>query len=211
MSRERMRADQRRAQLVSVAADLFSARGVEGTAVSDIVAAAGVSQGAFYWHFASKTDVVNAVTERLCDDVLGDAVRLAESPSTNAVDLLLGVRDVLVSVMRSDRALLAFLHSPGNEALHDRISREAARRMVPAFECVIEQGEREGVFALRHGDDGARFLAALLDITDPYDAFASPDRIEHHVEALTEFALRGLGCAEEVIERALAIEGGARS
>ncbi|TLM84747.1 MAG: TetR family transcriptional regulator, partial [Actinobacteria bacterium] len=49
-----MSAEQRRAQLVGVAAELFSAGGVEGTAVSDIVAAAGVSQGTFYWHFDSK-------------------------------------------------------------------------------------------------------------------------------------------------------------
>ena len=35
-------------------------------------------------------------------------------------------------------------------------------------------------------------------------AFAEPERLGHHAEALTEFVLRGLGCEEDVVARELA-------
>jgi len=49
----RPRADReaRRSELAQVAARVFAERGVAGTAVSDIVTAAGVAQGTFYLYF----------------------------------------------------------------------------------------------------------------------------------------------------------------
>ena len=80
---------------------------------------------------------------------------------------------------------------------------DAVRRIVPALQSVIEDGVAAGVFAIRHSDEAARFLAALMDVTDPFDAFAEPERMSHHIEALTEFALRGLGCSDDTLRRAL--------
>src|SRR6266702_4046734 len=47
-----------RDRLLRAAADAFAARGYDGTRVADIAAAAGVSNGALYAHFASKADLL---------------------------------------------------------------------------------------------------------------------------------------------------------
>src|SRR5271168_1667630 len=39
------------------AIDLFAARGVDGVSIADIAGAAGVSQGALYRHYRSKTEL----------------------------------------------------------------------------------------------------------------------------------------------------------
>ena len=204
MVRTRMSPTARRQELVQAAARVFSERGVEQTAVSDIVSAAGVAQGTFYLYFESKTDVVNAVVEQMSEQVVGGVIALADEPNMHAVTKLLRMRDALFSALRTDRDLLAFFHRAGNEAFHDRVSRDAVRRIVPAMERVIEQGCAEGVFNISHPDDAALFLAALMDVTDPFGVFAAPERLEHHVQALTEFTLRGLGCDEETLARELA-------
>ena len=49
--------------LVKAARPLFAARGFAGTSIEDIVRAAGVTRGALYHHFGSKTDVFRAVFE----------------------------------------------------------------------------------------------------------------------------------------------------
>jgi len=204
MPRTRMSPLARRQELVEAAARVFAERGVEQTAVSDIVSSAGVAQGTFYLYFQSKTDVVNAVVEATSERIVSGVLAASEESDVDAVEKLLRIRDSLLATAMNDTDLLAFFHRPGNEAFHDRVSRDAVRRIVPAMERVIEQGLSEGAFHLTHGDDAARFLAALMDMTDPFDAFAQPERLQHHVEALTEFGLRGLGCDERTIARALA-------
>ncbi|PIC64589.1 TetR family transcriptional regulator [Sporosarcina sp. P13] len=48
----------RKSQLIDIALELFATNGFEGTKISDIVAAADVSQGTFYWYFKSKESIV---------------------------------------------------------------------------------------------------------------------------------------------------------
>lgn len=194
----------RREELLDAATRLFSERGVADTTVGDIVAAVGVSQGTFYWYFESKEAVVDAVVERVTERIGVGVESIAQAAEVAAVDKLLAMRDATMSAVEKDRELLEFFHRRGNEAFHDHVSRESVRRLVPAFESVIEQGVGEGAFRLQHTDDAARFIAALMDVTDPFDAFAEPERLAHHVEALTEFALRGLGCDQSTLTAAMA-------
>src|SRR5437763_1529630 len=52
-------------ELVRTSRELFAARGFADTSIDDIVSAAGVTRGALYHHFDSKTDVFRAVFEDL--------------------------------------------------------------------------------------------------------------------------------------------------
>jgi len=194
----------RRAELIEAAMRLFAERGLDDTAVSDIVAAAQVAQGTFYLYFESKADIVNAVVVDISEQIVAGVEEIADEEGTPALEKMLRMRDALLSVVSDDTALLAFFHRPGNEAFHDRVSRDALRLLVPVHERVIQQGCDEGVFKISHPDDAARFIAALQDVTDPFDMFAEPERLEHHVEALTEFVLRGLGCDDDVVAAEMA-------
>src|SRR5262249_19491308 len=77
---------QTRDRLLRAAACAFAERGYDGTRVADIAAAAGVSNGALYAHFASKADLlVNALRthgRRLLADLL------AADPDRSITDLL---------------------------------------------------------------------------------------------------------------------------
>jgi AcrR family transcriptional regulator len=201
MSSARKAPAARRAELIEAAMRLFAEKGLDETAVSDIVSAVGVAQGTFYLYFESKADLVNAVVVHISERIVEGVERIADETPMCAVEKLLRMRDELLSVVSEDSALLAFFHRPGNEAFHDRVSRDAVRLLVPSLERVIEQGRVEGVFKISHPDDAARFIAALQDVTDPFDVFAEPERLGHHTEALTEFVLRGLGCDEATVAR----------
>jgi AcrR family transcriptional regulator len=66
-----------RGRLVESAAVLFMERGYTATSLSDLIAAAGLTKGGFYFHFASKADValevVRSRAERLQAEVLAAA------------------------------------------------------------------------------------------------------------------------------------------
>lgn len=57
--------EQRRAELIQAARELFDKNGIERTRVSDIVKKVGVAQGVFYYYFDSKAEMVNAVVEQV--------------------------------------------------------------------------------------------------------------------------------------------------
>ena len=49
--------------LLDSAIEQFALRGVSNTTLTDIADAAGVTRGAVYWHFASKSELFNAMWE----------------------------------------------------------------------------------------------------------------------------------------------------
>jgi AcrR family transcriptional regulator len=61
--RSRMTGPQRRSQLVDVGRGLFAVRGLDGTTIEEIAAAAGVSKPVIYEHFGSKEGLYTQVVE----------------------------------------------------------------------------------------------------------------------------------------------------
>ncbi|MDQ1634235.1 MAG: hypothetical protein QOJ32_1044 [Frankiaceae bacterium] len=57
------RGERTRARILHVAADAFAERGYADTSLEDLVAAAKVTKGAFYFHFESKESLAHAVVE----------------------------------------------------------------------------------------------------------------------------------------------------
>jgi AcrR family transcriptional regulator len=78
-----------RERLLRAAAEVFAERGYDGTRVADIAAAAGVSNGALYAHFASKADLLVAALRTHGRNLLAEM--FAADPDQPVVDLLLAV------------------------------------------------------------------------------------------------------------------------
>ena len=64
--------DARRAHIIAVARELFSSKGLAHTSMADLVAAAGMSMGAFYRYFDGKDELIAAVAEGRDGTVEGD-------------------------------------------------------------------------------------------------------------------------------------------
>lgn len=76
-----------RERLLRAAADVFARRGYDGTRVSEISAAAGLTNGAMYAHFASKAELLVAALRVHGRRLLTDLI--AADPSRSITDLLL--------------------------------------------------------------------------------------------------------------------------
>jgi len=78
-----------RDRLLKAAADAFALRGYDGTRVADIAAAAGVSNGALYAHFASKADLLVDALRTHGRRMLAEL--FADHPDRSITDLLLAI------------------------------------------------------------------------------------------------------------------------
>jgi len=76
-----------RGQLIEVATRLFAEHGYEGTSIEAVLAAAGVSRGALYYHFAGKEALFTAVLEAVSDRVTAEVTEII-SGCTDPVDAL---------------------------------------------------------------------------------------------------------------------------
>ncbi|WP_344934063.1 TetR family transcriptional regulator, partial [Sphaerisporangium flaviroseum] len=76
-----------RERLLHAAAETFAQRGYDGTRVTDIATAAGVSNGALYAHFGSKAELLVVALRAHGPRLLADL--LAADPNRSIADLLL--------------------------------------------------------------------------------------------------------------------------
>jgi AcrR family transcriptional regulator len=76
-----------RGQLIEVATGLFAEHGYEGTSIEAVLAAAGVSRGALYHHFAGKEALFRAVLSEIMDRATAQ-VFAAVSGCTDPVDAM---------------------------------------------------------------------------------------------------------------------------
>ena len=84
----RLPKDQRRAQLLDAASDVFTTRGYHAAAMDDIAEAAGVSKPVLYQHFGSKLDLYLALLDSSCErlvDIVSDALDSTEDNAERVV------------------------------------------------------------------------------------------------------------------------------
>ncbi len=79
-----------RERLLRAAADVFAERGYDGTRVADIAAAAGVSNGAMYAHFASKADLLAGALRTHGQRLLADLFQADPNRSITEMLLVIG-------------------------------------------------------------------------------------------------------------------------
>lgn len=92
--------------LMTAAAALFIAKGIEPTTVDDIVIRAGVAKGTFYHYFATKSDVILALRERFIQEFIKRVdVGMKSSPAGDFSAQLGGWIEGAVEVLLNNIAL----------------------------------------------------------------------------------------------------------
>lgn len=94
---QQQRAERTRAQILDAAATVIDQHGFQGARLSGILAEAGVTKGAFYFHFSSKDELAHA----LLDDqfAIGGAHPV---PDTFGLQELIDVSHLLAHALRTD-------------------------------------------------------------------------------------------------------------
>jgi AcrR family transcriptional regulator len=83
------RSESTRSHLVRSAAELFDRNGFAGATLADVSRSAGVTKGAFYFHFSSKDELGGAIQAEACAMLRSAVYRVADerSPVQSLIDL----------------------------------------------------------------------------------------------------------------------------
>jgi len=189
-----------RARLVTVAAQVFAEQGYAATTYEQLVQAAGLSRGAFYFHFPSKehlaVEVLRATKQRWLDEV---GRRVAGAPDAAAA--LRGVGAALVALHDSDpagsvaSALAA--QAPQGSAVREAAA-EVTGTWIGMIADLVRQGQADGSVRadLDAGQVAVLLFAAVDGLRDLGDLLDEPDRrrsaFTARVQLLTEVLDGGL-------------------
>lgn len=151
MPKPRTRSDSRKEEFLDLAEELFADLGYENTSVDRLISGLGVSKGAFYHHFKSKSDLLDAALERLLSraEAQLEEVLAAKAPALEKLQKFIVTLDSATKQNRmSSLQIGEFLLQDANAVLLVRHRRAARDRFVPALTTIIEQGVGEGDFHL---------------------------------------------------------------
>jgi TetR/AcrR family acrAB operon transcriptional repressor len=99
LRRTKQESERTRQGILAAARRVFARQGVTRTTLEEIAAAAGVTRGAIYWHFADKTELFFAMREQVAVPMI-DQIDLALLPADGS-DPLAGVERFLRGILES--------------------------------------------------------------------------------------------------------------
>ena len=198
MARVTKAPEERRLEIVETAERLFREVGFAKCSVDMIIRDIGVAKGTFYYYFKSKEQILGAIADRVLELILAQAQQVADEPLLNA----LAKMQLLLSdshVGDDDTSDIAeMLHLPENRELHEITNTQTVLRLSPILAAIVEQGNREEVFATARPLETIQFLLTGAQFLLDGGLF---DFSEHEIQARREVA-------QDIIEKSLGAEPG---
>ena len=137
--------ERRKQELLQIAYGMFIARGYENTSIEDIIEAAGIAKGTYYYHFESKEQMLEEVIGMMIDQETAAAKQIlrAEAPAPQKIMGIIASLRPRQEELPIEGALLR----PENTLLHHKVKRRLVETVVPLLSEAVTEGVKEGLFA----------------------------------------------------------------
>lgn len=151
-------AAERRNEILDVAERLFCTRGYDNTSTNDILAEIGIARGTLYYHFKSKEDILDAMIDRILDDITAKASRIALDESRPVLERL--TKTVLAANVdtKTGDMILEQVHKPQNALMHAKMQERLINQLIPLFVKMIMDGMKQGIMQTDYPEDTMQML-----------------------------------------------------
>lgn len=155
--------EERRKELIDTAERLFTIMGYDQTAISDIVREVNVSQGAFYYYFDSKEDVLVAVVEKEITIMENDLCQIANRNDLDEAAKLNSMINRFISIAAPGKKIMGYIHQEKNATMHKKLMKmRPFSKIAPVMAEVIAKGMEKGRFNVAHPMETSYLLLMLL-------------------------------------------------
>ncbi len=189
----------RRNEILDVAQGLVFDHGYDQMTIQEILDRLQISKGAFYHHFESKEGLLEALLERMIDEVELVARPIVDDPTMPALEKLQRFFD-RVSRWKMERkeymlAILRVWYADENALVRQKFKAKRLQRAADWLVAIVQQGIDEGVLAPPFPDQvGGLILTIMESMGDAVaELLLSPDgsvddlpRLERTIAAYTD-------------------------
>jgi AcrR family transcriptional regulator len=200
----------RREAILDTTEQLIRTKGYERMSIQDVQDELGVSRGAIYHYFGSKSALLEAVIQRAADTVIEVMRPIAADPDLPSVAKLQAAFDAGRRWKTERRDLMLALvrawYSDDNAVVREHATRVTAERVSPLLGVIVRQGLSEGAMQVSSPDRAAEVLMDIL--------VASSDRTGRlFLDSLTgrrhyEEVAAVVAAYDEAVERILGLPSG---
>jgi AcrR family transcriptional regulator len=151
--------ERRKQELLNIAYKMFISRGYENTSVDNIIEAAGIAKGTYYYYFESKEQTLEEVIGMMIDAEAEKAKVILNSDAP--------VPQKLVGIIASFRPqpdempIGDALNRPENVLMHDKVNRRIIEKLVPIISELVEEGKKEGIFDCENVPERVRMILII--------------------------------------------------
>lgn len=210
---ERLTPEERKAQIIQTALELFAQRGYENATVNHIIEAAGISKGGFYHHYASKEELLEDVAGAFVGEVLAIIQQVADRDDLTALEK---TNEYMWQVhsLKKDRvvevsAFLSELYAGGkNVQLENKIFGHGQRMIAPVMKSIILQGIEEGDIKTDYPEEAAEMFVRLFLIHQREMAETFTEAVSAGTEEALDVIIRKYAFLQELTEDLLGLERG---
>ncbi|MDC9825036.1 TetR/AcrR family transcriptional regulator [Devosia sp. ZB163] len=202
----------RRDEILDAAQRLFAGNGYDATSVSQIIEAVGVSKGAFYHHFESKEDLIEALACRYARESAALADEVLADPTLDAFSKLVAflgtMRRHKAETAAELRATFEPMFRPENLQLFERTQRAVADVVRPILTRIIVEGVAERTFDTPDPENAAETIMHLLTAHRELSAQLLMARDRLAFERISRVLLDKMTYLGTVIDRILGLPEG---
>jgi AcrR family transcriptional regulator len=149
-ARRSAKREARRQAIIDASAHVFAQRGYHATGITELCAANGLGKGALYHYIGSKEELLAAIHDRVMDEVMLGADRVADNGGSPSQQLAMLGDELLDVIHRYPDHVWVFLHEfpalTGERAEQFRVRRrEYERRVEAILQAGVDAGEFRGL------------------------------------------------------------------
>jgi len=101
---------ERRDVIIDTSATVFARRGYHATGIAELCEVNGFGKGAFYYYIGSKEELLAAIHDRVMDEVMAGADRVARADGSPSAQLAMLGAELLGVIHRYPDHVWVFLH-----------------------------------------------------------------------------------------------------
>jgi len=196
----------KRNEILDVAQRLVYTKGYEQMTIQDMLDELQISKGAFYHYFDSKQALLEALIERMLEEVEQLLLPIVNDPHLPALEKLQRFFPMLTRWKTARKtfflALLRVWYTDDNAIVRQKVLATGIKRITPLLTSIILQGTQEGILTTAYPDQvGEIVLSIGLNLSDTLAGLllsCEPNldvlqRMENTVVAYTDALERVLG------------------
>lgn len=160
--------DERHAEFLATAQQLFFSQGYEKTSVQMIINAMDVAKGTFYHYFASKAELLDALIRNMFAETLAELKPIVDAADLSAPEKLEQVFRQLSQWQSNNREFLIestrALYQDSNILLRLKMEQASGAMLIPLLSSILKQGAQSAEFTLLYPEETAEFIIKMTNV-----------------------------------------------